>query len=213
MMIMITHTIILLIRSQQGNPFSNDKIRLRKYETILSKLFIFYFSFKMIGFKVFFPFFLIFIVLLPSNGANSKSASYIINGQTAEPGQFPFVISLRNRINAHICGACLISNRWVVTAAHCLLGRFNIPHNVFVATGAHERYDGRRYRVDLIIKHPEYNPIGVHNDLGLVRTADDMEFVSGRVQPARLPTTDITIDAEVPVWVAGWGFTKVHMIS
>lgn len=163
----------------------------------------------MIGLKIFCKFFLI-IFWLRSNGVNALPNSYIINGHTAEPGQFPFVISLRNRINANICGACLISNRWVVTAAHCLLGRFNIPHNVFVATGAHGRYDGKRYRVDLIIDHPAYNPMGVYNDISVVRTTDDIVFVPGRVQPARLPMSDITDGVEIPVWVAGWGLTKVQ---
>jgi len=44
---------------------------------------------------------------------------YIINGQWAARGAWPWQIMLK--LNGHfICGGSLINSRWVVTAAHCL---------------------------------------------------------------------------------------------
>lgn len=47
-----------------------------------------------------------------------KGEERIVGGQEAASEQFPFIASLRNRANDHICGASIISNRWLVTAAH-----------------------------------------------------------------------------------------------
>jgi len=48
----------------------------------------------------------------------NEQANRITNGNTAASGQFPWQVALV--INgASFCGGSLISNRWVLTAAHC----------------------------------------------------------------------------------------------
>ena len=42
----------------------------------------------------------------------------ITGGQTASRGQFPWQVALIID-NAYFCGGSLISNLWVLTAAHC----------------------------------------------------------------------------------------------
>uniref|UniRef100_A0A3P9IMB9 trypsin n=1 Tax=Oryzias latipes TaxID=8090 RepID=A0A3P9IMB9_ORYLA len=67
------------------------------------------------------------LALLP----HSKK-SEIVNGIEVPDGKMPYMVSLQNNKNGHVCGGFLISEDFVVTAAHCdnglkhvILGRHN----------------------------------------------------------------------------------------
>lgn len=82
-----------------------------------------------------------------------EAENRIINGYTAEPGQFPYQVSLRNQ-NRHFCGGSIIHPNWVVTAYHCVAGR--TPGAVTAVVGAiHLLYDGSNVTVTEIAHHPE----------------------------------------------------------
>ena len=46
----------------------------------------------------------------------------IIGGEDSEPGQFPYLVSLKYLGVRHFCGGSLISSSWILTAAHCVSG-------------------------------------------------------------------------------------------
>jgi len=59
---------------------------------------------------------------------------YIINGQWAARGAWPWQILLR-RNGAFTCGGSLLNNRWVLTAAHCVEYAFLLlTHKLVVFT-------------------------------------------------------------------------------
>ena len=59
--------------------------------------------------------------------------SFVINGQNTDPHEYPWQISLR--VNGrHYCGGSLISDKWVLTAAHCVISN-PIPSRFKVVVG------------------------------------------------------------------------------
>lgn len=107
----------------------------------------------------------------------SEVAPAIVGGVNAIPGEFPFIVSLQwvvLGLSTHICGGSIISNIWVLSAAHCIteipsLGRVEIlagKHNLALTEA-----DQVRLTIAQTILHPGWVPgpqVGP-DDLVLVR--------------------------------------------
>lgn len=59
------------------------------------------------------------VFLISAINAEHQSAERVIGGSDAQEGQFPYQISLRVG-GSHVCGGTIISNKFVLTAAHCV---------------------------------------------------------------------------------------------
>lgn len=139
---------------------------------------------------------------------------FIFGGYRARPGQFPYQASLR--VNAsrgffHNCGGTLITNRFVVTAAHCFPPRFlpNETDRFQLVLGAHNRSsadDGEAYAVEKIFVHPGWNSTLIINDVGLVQTVRNITFTSAI---APIPISRRFIDTSLRAVTSGWGRTDV----
>lgn len=150
------------------------------------------------------------VLIISSNAQDVDPNNYIIGGQTARPNQFPFIVSLRGTNNQHFCGGGIISDRWILSAAHCTQDDFARPQNVIAVVGAHHRQnDGVPIRLDGIVNHPRYNARFMTNDICVLRTAAQIQFQQGRVQALQLPTGDYVDSQRQRVWIAGWGLVRV----
>eukprot|EP00092_Neocalanus_flemingeri_P028963 GFUD01031446.1.p1 GENE.GFUD01031446.1~~GFUD01031446.1.p1 ORF type:complete len:453 (+),score=93.20 GFUD01031446.1:3-1361(+) len=98
----------------------------------------------------------------------------IIGGVDAEPGEFPWQVSLArlSQGRSHlICGGTLISVRTVLTASHCLkqsassyqvwLGKMSSLLDV-------EECHQQKFLVLKYFKHPDFNPTTLRNDVAIV---------------------------------------------
>jgi secreted trypsin-like serine protease len=144
------------------------------------------------------------IDLLLADIIDPEWSGRIVGGSTAVRGQFRYMASLRTSGNTHFCGGTLVSNRWVVSAAHCTRGR-NAADTRIVLGAVHRTFDGETYRVNRIVNHPSFVSSTLANDIALLETATVVSF-NPSVAPAELGSA--FVDGGVSVVVSGWGQTS-----
>lgn len=135
----------------------------------------------------------------------------VFGGEVATPGQFPHQISLRlNRNNTyrHICGGSIISEYFVLTAAHCYPRLYPNVSDYRVVVGAHENNgdDGQAYDVIRFIIHESWNSTLLIHDVGLIEVNTTIDF-SERVRA--IPLHRSFIGGAVEAVTSGWGRTNV----
>lgn len=153
----------------------------------------------------FFPFF---------TGVRSDEVK-ITGGTDALISEFPWQIYLTADIFS--CGGSIISNQWVVTAAHCVLSDAGtvIPSSkIAVKAGANNPYsssEGAVYQAAQVIVHENYNHTTNANDIALIRLTSSIDIPQAK--PIRFVTQeDVSFGATDPgvmTWVTGWGLTTV----
>jgi hypothetical protein len=106
-----------------------------------------------------------------------KSATGIIGGRDADPGEWPFVAAIvkseeHNNFKGQFCMGALVHPHWVATAARSIVDRN--PSGVDVVLGAHNlKTDSsvQRIPVEEIVIHPRYNDFTLDSDVAMLRLA------------------------------------------
>ncbi|XP_064109381.1 trypsin-1-like [Macrobrachium nipponense] len=132
----------------------------------------------------------------------------IVGGTPAEDHEFPWQVSLQWRYNwytYHLCGATVIDQNWVVTAAHCT-HQFTAKDLIVVA-GDHtlkqkEGSEQTRY-IERIIEHENYNANTQENDIALIKLTVPLTLDGMTVSPVCLPPPLKNFSGECVV--TGWG--------
>ncbi|KAM7325653.1 hypothetical protein ACRRTK_015906 [Alexandromys fortis] len=89
----------------------------------------------------------------------------IVGGYTCQKHSVPYQVSLND--GSHICGGSLITDQWVLSAAHCYSPNIQVrlgEHNIHKLEGGEQFIDAAK-----IIPHPDYSIRSVDNDIMLIK--------------------------------------------
>ncbi|KAL7302237.1 hypothetical protein TKK_0004910 [Trichogramma kaykai] len=142
----------------------------------------------------------------------------ITDGDKAKVGAYPYQAylrsqSFRNNEDELFCGATIISDRILLTAAHCIsraiINSTKLDMEVVVGVTNRDEPEAMAvYKVQDFRMHEHYDHIGdfpiATNDIGLIRVDRPIEF-NDKVQPIQLSTE--TPKAGSLITSTGWGFT------
>ncbi|KAF5270475.1 hypothetical protein FQA39_LY08353 [Lamprigera yunnana] len=79
----------------------------------------------------------------------------------------------------HICSGVVLTNQWILTTAHCLMGCVNECDNYFIRIRSHySNRGGDVYNINSTVSHPLFNYTNLENNIGLIKTNREMSNVS-----------------------------------
>jgi len=154
--------------------------------------------------------------ITPVPGADPQ----IIGGTPAAAGLYPWQVTLgevgdplqlyNDSVYPHFCGGSVISEKWVVTAGHCMFGV--VANSIAIKAGVLQRSAAPDSNIQIrgaksITMHPNYTDYyhwQVGDDIALIELNEPLTFTS-RVRPVAL--ANVSAPDTGNVVVSGWGRT------
>ncbi|GIX98025.1 transmembrane protease serine 11C [Caerostris darwini] len=147
----------------------------------------------------------------PCGSNTSLIHTRVVGGHDAGEGHFPYASCLMDsrwraeNITVPFCGATLITDSHVITAAHCV--RERSPDVILVDIGDYDLLDPQQPRLrkaKSLISFPEYKDHSFHSDIALIEFERPVTWRSG-VKAAWLPSPSLRLTEGTVVSVYGWG--------
>ncbi|XP_075221525.1 uncharacterized protein LOC142324567 [Lycorma delicatula] len=135
----------------------------------------------------------------------------IISGMDAEIGEFPWMVAIGfNKM--FFCGGALISDVFVLTAAHCFMTRDTPIESLIVQLGDYDLIKNNETNhvlrgVERIFFHSHFHAFLLANDIAVLQLDDPVIF-SVNIQPICLPDPGDSYKGRRAT-VTGWGISSV----
>ena len=143
--------------------------------------------------------------------ARIDRAPKIINGDLAEKGAYPFIVSIVKNISGvgpiPVCGASVYDRNHVVTAALCLINTTEEDLFLFFGQWGWNQTEAEEdiRLVKRILVHPKYDPNLHNHDVAVLVLKEPLSFTSS-IQPICL--THKPVKPGENAYVMGWGDTN-----
>merc|ERR1711976_1064318 len=126
---------------------------------------------------------------------------YIVNGRDAEVGAWPWQASLQME-GQHFCGGVLISEQWVLTAAHCVVLGPQGPFQVVMGLHDQTQQYGQpeTYNTATIIMYANF----ILNDIALIKLSTKVNMNNPLVSIANMAGPDAEFEGN-DCRLIGWG--------
>ncbi|KAM6300023.1 coagulation factor IX [Aegotheles albertisi] len=140
-----------------------------------------------------------------------KTGTRVVGGSDSMRGEVPWQVHLVDSKDVGFCGASIINEKWLVTAAHCLKPGDNVSAVAGEYNTNEDDHTEQRRKVVQILPHPTYNATidKHHNDIALVELDKPLSFNS-YVTPICIGNREFTnaLLKHGTGTVSGWG----HML-
>ncbi|XP_031631877.1 serine/threonine-protein phosphatase 6 regulatory ankyrin repeat subunit C-like [Contarinia nasturtii] len=153
------------------------------------------------------------IVRSVQEACQSYSADRITHGEIAADEEFPWMAALgyineRDYKITFDCGGTIISNKFLLTAAHCVKVKIPIVVRLgktsLIDSDDEEDIRAINRNIKSIITHPRHSSITKQNDIALIRVKNKITF-SSYIMPACLQTDLRDEPSDTKLIVTGWG--------
>lgn len=140
-------------------------------------------------------------------GPDSLLTSRVTYGENADQNEYPWQIAMFVGSRYH-CGGSIIGDRFILTAAHCVVSYQVKPSVLTLSLGDYDvstKSDGPYIaaKIETVRIHPSYSRSTLQNDVAVLKLTKRIEY-SQRVAPVCLPTSDIPTDGKRAT-ITGWG--------
>jgi len=152
---------------------------------------------------------------------NRTRIPFVVGGTKANFNEFPYQAALRRKYNPEglaFCGAVIIDEHWLLTAAHCvvdddLIPRWKTVEDIEIVIGGHELRSAKStpfvVHPEKVVHHPKYMPSIVANDIAMIKSKESL-FVRRVSQVSRaiaLPHVNQDFDGIIGT-ASGYGKTN-----